>query len=568
MRRAHTTLLLSSLALFGCTSTIDGAGYGAPAGSAGAGSGTGAAGASSSAGGPSQEDCVAPAKPLSQRVVRLSYAQYENGIRGLLGSTALDGVSVEDPRRREFQALFAEGDLVNTQVLQKSVALGETAAGTVGTKYATLTGCSSTTDETCANAFLLRFAEQAYRRPLLADEKTSVAQLYTEAKALQGTVQDAVRSAVLGVLIAPQAMYRTELGAAGSDPKLAQLTGYEVASALSYFLLDGPPDAGLLSAAAANQLASEADIGTQVDRLLALDSVKENLTAVMVAYYGLKDLDGTTKDAQVYPDFSVGVRNSMYTETQMFIEDTLWHGKISDLLTSRKTFINDTLAKFYGVTYPAATGTAFVPFEFPAGQRSGVVTHGSVMATRARTDTTSVVSRGLFINGLLLCSQSPPPPPAAVQAKVDEQLNDKNATERDKATFRDTTTPCNGCHRNFDGFGLVLENYDGIGKLRTSYSNGKPIDTSGDLPASAGGGTVPDATAFMAQIAGNGAFSRCLTSNLMKYALSDVSLVDVRDCNVQKTHDVFQAGDRSFPSLVKQIASQRLLATRTIESNP
>lgn len=566
MRRAHTTLLLSSLAIFGCTSTIDGKGYGTPSGTAGTSSGM--AGTGNSAGAPTTEECVAPAKPLAQRVVRLTYSQYENGIRGLLGSTALDGVSVEDPRRREFQALFAEGDLVNTQVLQKSVSLSETASGALSTKYAALTGCASNTDEVCANAFLLRFAEQAYRRPLVAEEKTSLAQLYTDAKTLQGSVPEALKSAVLGVLVAPQAMYRYELGAAGSDPKQIKLTGYEVASSLSYFLLDGPPDAGLLAAAAANQLGTAAEIGKEVDRLLAQDSVKKNLTDIMVAYYGLKELDGTTKDSQVYPDFSVGVRNSMYTETKMFIEDTLWHGSVADLLTSRKTFINDTLAKFYGVTYPAASGSAFVPFEFPVGQRSGVVTHGSVMATRARTDTTSVVSRGLFINSLLLCSQSPPPPPAAVQEKVDEQLNDKNATERDKAAFRDSTSPCNSCHRNFDGFGLVLENFDGIGKLRTSYSNGTPIDTTGELPASAGGGTVPDANAFMAQIAGNGAFSRCLTSNLMKYALADVSLVDVRDCNVQKTHDAFQATDRSFPSLIKQITSEHLLATRTIESTP
>ena len=574
MRRAQfgSALLVASglAAALGCTSVIDGKGYGASAaGTGNASGGAGGAASAGSGGGPTTGACIAAPKPMAQRMVRLTFAQLENSVLQLLGPTSVTGTNLEDPRRREFQALFAEGDLVNTQVLQKTVAIGEAASSTLTDRFDTFTGCpAGAATDACANAFLLKFAESAYRRPLLADEKTSLAQLYTDTKSAQGNVADAVRSAVLGVLTAPEVLYRTEFGSAGSDPKTAKLSGYEVASAVSYFLLNGPPDAGLLAAAAAGKLQDDASITEQVDRLLQLDSVKQNLTAVMGAYYGLKDLDGAIKDPVVFPDFNSGVRNSMYTETQLFIDDTLWHGKVADLMTSRKTFVNDTLAKFYGVTYPAPSGSAFVPFEFPEGKRAGLLTHGSIMTMRARTDTTSVVSRGLFVNGTILCVASPPPPPASVQAKVDAQLLDKNATERDKAQVRDTTSPCNGCHLNFDAYGLVLENFDGIGRLRSSYPNGKPIDTTGVLPAAAGGNTVPDVFGFVKAVTENGAFSRCLTSNLMKYALADATLVDVKDCNVKQAHDAFQASDGSFPNLIREIANAHVLSTRSIESNP
>ncbi len=560
----------SALAAASCTSVIGGTGVGSMAagGTASGGAGTAAGGASANAGSSPTTDCTAPKAP-AQRLVRLTYAQLENSIEALLGPDALKGITSEDPRQREFQALFAEGDLINTQVLQKTVSIGETASGALTTGFDSITGCASaTTDDACASKFLLAFAEKAYRRPLVDDEKASLTQLYSDAKGIEGTVRDATRYALMGILTAPEALYRTELGTANGDGKTATLTGYEVASSLSYFLTNGPPDSGLLAAAAAGTLKDEAGIGAQIDRLLQSDAVKQNLTQVMIAYYGLKALDQTVKDTQVFPDFNVGVRNSMYNETQLFVDDVLWHGKVSDLMTSRKTFINDTLAKFYGVTYPATTGSAFLPFEFPDKQRAGILTHGSILTARARTDTTSVVARGLFVNGTVLCVQSPPAPPAAVQAQVDAQLADKTATERDKAHYRDTTSPCKGCHLGFDPYGLVLENYDGIGRLRTAYANGSAIDTSVALPPAAGGETVPDVYSFVQKVTESGAFSKCLTSNLMKYALADATLVDVDDCNVKQTHDAFQAGDGSFTNLIRRVAGSNLMTTRSIESTP
>ena len=170
-----------------------------------------------------------------------------------------------------------------------------------------------------------------------------------------------------------------------------------------------------------------------MDRLLQSPAAIQNLNQVVMSYYQLGNLDAVVKDPMVYPDFTKGMINSMYTESQKFIEGTLWSGKLVDLLTSRKSNVDANLAKLYGVSANGATDTNFVPVEFAVGQRAGILTQGSMLAMFANTNNTSVVHRGLYVNGNILCNPSPPPPPASVTAQVEMQRTDPNATERQKS---------------------------------------------------------------------------------------------------------------------------------------
>jgi hypothetical protein len=287
----------------------------------------------------------------------------------------------------------------------------------------------------------------------------------------------------------------------------------------------------------------------------------------MAAYYGLGEIDVTVKDPMLFPQFVGGIKNSMYTETDTFLRKTLWQGKVTDVLTSKTTYINKTLADFYGVAYPGPAGSeTFEPFQFPDEQRrTGILTQGSVLAMRSRTDRTSVVSRGLYVNSAVLCQSTPPSPPAAVQAKVNEQLADMTATERQKADFRDTNSPCNSCHLNFDQYGLALETYDAIGRYRAKYPNGTDIDGSSTLPEGAGGAMIKDAADLAKAVAENGIFTRCLTSNLLKYALAEeVATLTPNDCAVADVVTQLQASDQSFSSLVRSIALSKSLSQRTV----
>jgi hypothetical protein len=501
-------------------------------------------------------------QPPAARMVRLSYRQLGNTTTALLGPDAMKGVDIVELNKREFQTLFNEGDIINGQVLPKTVTIAEAAAGSLTdpTRFASVTKCPTPATDACVQAYLAKYAEGVYRRPLTADESASMLKLYADLKTAGNSVEEATRFTLEGLTVAPAALYRTEFGAQGADGLYA-LTPYETASELSYFITNGPPDQALLDAAKAGMLAGVDQLGPHVDRLIGQPVAATNLEEVMTAYYRLSDLFTTIKDPMLFPSYQ-GLVQSMFTETQTFIQQMLWQGTVNDVLTTRKSFVDDKLAAFYGITYPGGTG--FQQVEFPAGQRKGLVTQASFLAMHSRTNTTSVVSRGLYINSYILCGQTVPPPPSdpANAAKIDQLNKNTMLNEREKAGVRAMTSPCNGCHANFDQYGLVLETYDAIGKFRTAYPDGKAIDTSVKLPELAGGKDVKDVSEFMDTIAQNGTYSTCLSTNMLKYALGGGGAITASDCSVKSIHDAFATTDQSFRNMVRSVALSKTLAVR------
>lgn len=518
--------------------------------------------------------------PIGQRLIRLNYTQLATTFAALLGPEAIAGLTLADPRHREFQPLFSvEGPTVTTQVLQRSLEIARAAAESVTPRFTEVTGCASPATDECAQQFLTDLAAQAFRRPVTPDEQTSIDDMYAEVKAQGLSVEAATEYAIQGVLLAPATLYRTEFGTPAGNPAEARLDPYEIASALSYFLTDGPPDDMLLAAAADGSLGDEAGEQVQVDRLLGTPEARANLTAVMMAYYRLGEIDEVIKSETVFPDtvFNVGLRNSMYTETQMFLEQVLWQGTVTDLLTSTDTFLNEPLAMHYGVTYPAQAGgdpvQDFVPVSLPEGQRSGILTQASIMTMRSVPDTTSVVGRGLFVNGAFLCLQRPEPPPDGIQEQVERQLMNTAETEREKADYRAETSPCLTCHALMDPYGLVLENYDAIGRYRTMYDGGTAIDTATTTPttmvnaaADRGvmlGDTLANVSEFVTAMDSSGLFSRCMTANLLKYAAA-APVVDADECVVDEVHDAYQAGEPTFGSMIREVALSKVISTRSV----
>lgn len=568
IRTTYSGVALAGLALLACTGEIGGHPGGNNGNNGNAGSGGAGQAGSSSSGGPGVPTCDSGVSTtVPKRLVRLSYSQLANGVSATLGAAARMAVGdtgvVPGPAAREFQPLFNEGTQISTAVFPKTMQLAKAAAGTVAAAPACTAG-----DEACAQQYLLTFAKQAYRRPLSAEEEASIKQLYADVKAHGNSVEQTVSYAVKGILLSPPALYRTEFGPAGSDGKLQP---YEVASQISYFLSDGPPDADLLAAAASGGLADDAGVRAQVERLLATQPVRDNLKQVMLAYFQVGNVFADVKDPALYPEYTAGLKNSMYTENERFLQDVLWNGKVDDLLTSRKAFVNKVIAPIYGVAYPGpATDLedVFLPVDLPATERAGLVTRGAILAMRARPDETSVVSRGLFVNATMLCAQQPPEPPASVRDKVDQQLADKASTQRQKADFRANTDPCRSCHAFFDPYGLVLENYDAIGRFRTTYATapGMPtIDTSATLPQVAGGAPIKNVFDLVQAVTQNGRFSQCVTANLMRYALADASLLSSEDCGVRATNQAFRATDQTFSSLVREVAVARTVSTRVAQ---
>jgi hypothetical protein len=261
--------------------------------------------------------------------------------------------------------------------------------------------------------------------------------------------------------------------------------------------------------------------------------------------------------------FNSGVANSMFREGQLFINNVLWNGgKVSDLATSRKSFINTQLAPLYGVAAPVMVDAdGFGLVDLPEN-RAGILTSLGFLTSRSRPDQQSVVGRGLAVNDAILCQQNPAFP-EALAAQI-ENLNTAQAdlSERERANYRATTAPCLGCHPSFDPYGISLENFDVVGRFRTMDAQGRAIDPSVTLPPVAGGVVAMNAVEMGQALATSGAFSNCVASKLLTYALAETG-VSGNSCATRLISESFKASDQSFTALVRAVAVSKSLTQRS-----
>ena len=357
-------------------------------------------------------------------------------------------------------------------------------------RYAELAACDAgEAPATCAARFAKRFGEKAFRRALDEGEEQGLLAVHAE-----GTKQDfntGIRLMIEALLQAPSFIYRTELGPPGATPDAkgnVTLSPFEVASQLSFMLADSIPDAALLAAAESGALATEQGIAAEVDRMLGLTPVRQNITQITLKWFNVAQLFDKAKDPRFFEDLSVAdqdqkvLQTDVFTASQRFVDEILWQGsgKIDDLVTSRRIYVNDRLAKLYQLP-SAGKGAELGPVEAPEAQlRSGILTQPAFLWALSDPATTSIVKRGKFIHDDIIC-QDPGPPPGKLLD--DPEIQAKLAmlpTEIDKVNYRAVTGRCKGCHVQIDPYALVLENFDPIGGFRTE-ADGKPVDATGQF---------------------------------------------------------------------------------------
>jgi hypothetical protein len=589
----------------GVTGGAAGSGVGGSAGSAvggSAGKGTGGPGAGgmgvggTGAGGmtgspPVTGQCDGNPVTTQKRVVRLTDNQLVNTYAALALDpvTMFAGEEILPATQRAFPPLATIG----TKIDQTAWDLRSRAAARVRphvvANVGTLTPCGATpTDSTCGLNAVLAFAEKAYRRPLTAAETASYNQLWTDLTTTNGgSVAEAIEYGYSAVLVAPGFLFRTETG--GDFATQGAINQYELASELSYFLTDGPPDTELLAAATANQL-DPAAIRTHARRILEKQAARDNIEAAMIGYFQLTTVPTVIINADSIPGFNLttGIKNSMFREAQEFFKNTLWQGTIGDLVTSRRTWINSQVASIYGVTVPSNDVNVFSEVMLPA-DRAGLLTLSPFLSAKSRPLGTSVVGRGLAVNLALVCAENPlfPEGDAGVEDAIANQVT---WDEKRKADFRAGNPVCKGCHMQFDAMGLVLENYDSIGRFRSVDPTGKPIDvpwTTSTMPPSFAYDQNGDGSPDLVQVSspttlaqellrdqpqwGSNALTRCMAMNFINYALADESQGSARasngvpsdSCAVRAVTDQFAVSpDKSFTSLLVEIAASDTLRTR------
>jgi len=545
----------------------------------GAGSATATAGASSGNGG--STTCEGSEVSDSKRVVRLSFNQISRTIHALLGETfaakvdASYEIGSESPTARTFPPLSSpqEGSTITTGIWQKVDLIASAAGSEALTNLSQLTGCGATPSDACAQTFVRTFAEKAYRRPLSDAEAASILQVYSEVKAIYGTIAEAVQHSVYAIMQSPQLLYRTEIGA--SKDQAGPLTASELASSLSYFLTDGPPDADLLAAAAQNKLTEAADIGAQVDRILAMPVARKNLEGALFSYFQVDNLATVKIDDPTFTSGTqakpyTGVRESAYHEVELFLSNTLWSGPLTGLLSAKKSWINTTLAKVYGIALAGQTDESqFVETALPEN-RGGILTQVGFLASNSRPDVPSVVARGLVVNKSMLCQANPPfPTDPELVAKIGEAGTAlATASERERSEYRVKTSPCFGCHRIFDAYGLALDSYDTIGRYRTMDPQGRPIDASVTLPSLFNNEIATSAVAMQDKIAQSPGFSSCFSKNMLNWAMAEGSQLTPTSCATRAIVDRFNTGDKSLSSLLRAVAVSKAFTYRNAGGSP
>ncbi|MES1178991.1 MAG: DUF1592 domain-containing protein [Myxococcales bacterium] len=550
----------------GTAGTSGPSGGAAPGGSAGVGSNAG---------------CEGNAVSDNKRVVRLTFNQLSRTLHALFGDAfgsqvdAQFEIGAESSTARTFPPLSSpqEGSTITTGIWQKADLIANAAGVYTAANLSQRTGCGATPSDACAKAFVLSFAEKAYRHPLTPAESTSISQVYDEVKVIYGTVPEAVQSAVYAIAQSPQLLYRTEIG--DSKDEAGPLTPYELASSVAYFLSDGPPDAELLRAAQTNALATPAEISSHVARILAMPAAKKNLEGALFSYFQIDNLATVKIDDPAFTAGTAakpftGVRESAYHEVELFLANTLWSGPLTGLLTSKKSYLNSTLAAVYGVQIPTQVDeNQFLPTDLPAN-RGGLLTQVGFLASNSRPDVPSVVARGLVVNKSMLCQTNPPfPTDPTLVARIEEAGTTlASASERERAVFRGSTSPCSGCHRTFDAYGLALDSYDIIGRYRTMDPQGRPIDPSVTLPALFDNQLASDAVDMQRRIAENPGFTACFSKNMLNWALAEGSQLSPTSCATQAIVQGFEQTDKSLGSLLREVAVSRAFTHRNAGVNP
>ncbi|MGE3805376.1 MAG: DUF1592 domain-containing protein, partial [Gemmataceae bacterium] len=324
--------------------------------------------------------------------------------------------------------------------------------------------------KTKARDYCLRFAERAFRRPLNADEKKIFVERQFEAA---GSPEQAVKRVVLLVLKSPRFLYREVQG--GTD-------GYDVAARLSFGLWDSLPDAELLAAAAAGQLATEEQVARQAERMLADPRAKRKLREFLITWLHVDHAADIGKDSKKYPGFDATLVADLRTSLELLLDEAIdsKDADLRQLFLGEEIPLNGRLAGYYGVDLPADAG--FRPVKLDAGQRAGVLTHPYVMAAFAYSNESSPIHRGVFLaRGILGLSLRPPPEaftplPANLHPKL---------TTRERVTLQTRPAACIGCHGIINPLGFTLEHFDAVGRFR-QQDNARPVDAGGTYQTQAG----------------------------------------------------------------------------------
>ena len=331
----------------------------------------------------------------------------------------------------------------------------------------------------CASSILSRLGRLAYRRPLEASELDRLLAFYDDEKK-HSDFESSIELALRYMLSSPPFIFRLETEPAGLAPgTVYALSDLDVASRLSFFLWSSIPDDALLTAAERGELRDAAGVERQVRRMLADPRAEAMVENFAGQWLYLRNLTGARPDPPTFPDFDDNLRQSLRRETELFFTSVMQEDRsVIDLLTADYTFVNERLARHYGI--PGIYGDRFRRVPVTDERRRGLLGQGSVLTVTSYATRTSPVLRGKWVLENLLSAPPPPPPPNVPD--LEDTPNTEGMAIRDRMVKHRANPACASCHARMDPYGFALENFDAIGRWRTREGDGKAIDASATLP--------------------------------------------------------------------------------------
>ena len=341
-------------------------------------------------------------------------------------------------------------------------------------------GANRNQEEECAHKILSTLARRAYRRPVKEEEIQTLLTFYEAGRDDRG-FEAGIEMALRRMLVSPSFVFRAERDPANvAQGASRRISDVELASRLSYFIWSSMPDAELLQAAEAGKLRDNEVLQQQVRRMLADSRSKALVDNFVGQWLNVRSIRTITPDPQIFYEFDDSLRAAFEKETELFFEAMLREDRsVVDLLNADFTFVNERLARHYGI--PNIYGGSFKRVTLKDEARMGLLGKGAVLTVTSLPNRTSPVARGKWMLENILGTPPPPPPPNV--PALQEDKTSLKLTMRERMEKHRANAVCASCHARMDPLGFAMDNFDAIGRWRTTETEANiPIDVSGQLP--------------------------------------------------------------------------------------
>ena len=372
-------------------------------------------------------------------------------------------------------------------------------------------------ERACATDIVSRLARRAYRRPVTGEDVDTLLAFFDRGREDGGSFDAGIQLALERMLVDPDFLLRIERDPSGAAPgEPYRLSDVEVASRLSFFIWGSIPDGPLLDAAERGALTEPSVLDAQVRRMLADPRARSLVDDFAIQWLHLRNLEDVTGDPVPFPDFDDNLVEAFRQETTLFLASTVREDRsVLDLLDADYTFVNERLARHYGI--PGIYGSRFRRVALPdREQRGGLLGHGGLLALTSYPTRTSPVLRGKWLLDTIL-GAPPPSPPADVPALPERGEGGRTTSVRERLERHRQAPACATCHASIDPPGFALEQFDGLGAWRSADEFGNPIDATATMP---NGRTVAGMAGLRALLLERPEqFAGTVTEKLLSYAL-------------------------------------------------